>query len=226
MIWRRNPLNPLKKNLDSRFSCGSPRDPTVDPGRIDESERTEKKQGDTVSRVLRQSGKNPAVIDQILPRVYEELHSIAGLYMRKERREHTLSATDLVHEAYLRLSRSEPTSFRGRQHFFAAAAVAMRRVLVDHARRHQAQKRIPREQIVALDEAPDLAEVLDLDLLALDEALCDLSKLDQRLVQTVELRFFAGLSEQETAEVLEVSPATVRRSWAAAKIWLRRRMER
>ncbi|MEO1087145.1 MAG: ECF-type sigma factor [Acidobacteriota bacterium] len=179
-----------------------------------------------MSRVLRRAGENPDAIDQILPRIYDELHSMARLSLRKERREHTLSSTELVHEAYLRLNRSEATSFRDRQHFFAAAAVAMRRVLVDHARRHLAQKRIPRQQIVALDETPDLAAILDVDLLALDEALHALGELDRRMVRTVELRFFAGLSERQTAEVLNVSPTTVRRAWAAAKVWLRRRMER
>ncbi|MEM6793298.1 MAG: ECF-type sigma factor [Acidobacteriota bacterium] len=179
-----------------------------------------------MSQVLRQAGQNSAAIDQILPRVYRELYTIAQLSLRKERREHTLSATALVHEAYLRLSGSRPTSFRDRQHFFAAAATVMRRVLVDHARHHQAQKRIPREQTVAFDESLHLAETLDLDLLALDQALCALGALDPRLVKTVELRFFAGLSEQQTADVLEVSPTTVRRAWATAKVWLRREMQR
>ena len=180
----------------------------------------------TVSRVLRQAGKDPEIIDQILPLVYEELQNIAGIALRKERRDHTLSPTALVHEAYLRLCGSEPTSFQGRQHFFAAAALSMRRVLVDHARRQLADKRIPRGQIVPIDKTPEPAQVVDLDVLALDEALSALAQLNRRMAKTVELRYFAGLTEAQTAELLEVSPVTVRRDWATAKIWLRRKMER
>ena len=180
----------------------------------------------TVSRVLRDAVNNPDAIADILPLVYEELRKMASLSLRKERRNHTLSATALVHEAYLRLSSSDPTRFRGRQHFFAAAAVAMRRVLVDHARRQLAGKRIPRQHLVPLEEQQQLVSMIHPNLLALDQALDALAKVDQRMVQIVELRYFAGLSEKQTAEVLDVSPTTVRRSWAAAKVWLHRKMTR
>ena len=194
---------------------------------LQEAESISRSAPDTaVSRVLRQAADNPDVIADLLPLVYEELRGMANVAMRKERPEHTLSATALVHEAYLRLRGSDPTRFRGRQHFFAAAAVAMRRVLVDHARRQLAGKRIPRQQVVPLEDSPLLVTMIKPDLLALDQALETLGQVDERLVRIVELRHFAGLSERQSAEVLGVSMTTVRRSWAAAKVWLRREMLR
>ncbi|MEM6796000.1 MAG: ECF-type sigma factor [Acidobacteriota bacterium] len=177
-----------------------------------------------MSRVLRDAANNPDAIDDIFPRVYEELRSMAGQSLRHERQDHTLSATALVHEAYLRLSASDPTRLRGRRHFFAAAAVAMRRVLVDHARRQLAAKRIPRRQIEPLDDDQPLVSIVDPNLLALDQALFALGEVDPRMVRIVELKYFAGLSEQQAAEVLGVSNKTVRRAWAAARVWLHRKM--
>ena len=178
----------------------------------------------TVSRILRDAANDPDAIADIFPLVYEELRRMASLSLRQERRDHTLSATALVHEAYLRLSGSDPTRLRGRRHFFAAAAVAMRRVLVDHARRQLAAKRIPRQHIVPLEESQPLVSMVNPNLLALDQALSALGGVDKRMAQIVELKYFAGLSEQQTAEVLGVSNKTVRRSWAAAKVWLHRKM--
>lgn len=178
----------------------------------------------TVSRILREAADDPNAIADIFPLVYDELRRLASLSLRQERRDHTLSATALVHEAYLRLSSSDPARLRGRQHFFAAAAVAMRRILVDHARRQQAAKRIPRQQIVPLEDIQPFAYMIDANLLALDQALSALDDVDQRMARIVELKYFAGLSEQQTAEVLGVSNKTVRRSWAAAKVWLHRKM--
>lgn len=178
----------------------------------------------TVSRVLRGAANNPDAIADIFPLVYEELRSIAVHSLRQERRDHTLSATALVHEAYLRLSSSDPKRLRGRGHFFAAAAVAMRRVLVDHARRQLAAKRIPRRRMVPLEDNQPLVSMINPNLLALDQALFALGDVEPRMAQIVELKYFAGLSEHETAEVLGVSNKTVRRAWAAAKVWLHRKM--
>ena len=148
------------------------------------------------------------------------MRRIARRQLRSERPDHTLNTTALVHEAYLKLVDQTRAEWRDRVHFFAVAAQAMRRILVDHARKHLAAKRGGRQQQVPLEEA-----VLSIDdraetLLALDEALTDLARLDERLGRVVECRFFGGLSEEETAEVLGVTARTVRRDWVKAKGWL------
>lgn len=168
-----------------------------------------------------------AALERLLPLVYGELREIAEAHVRRERSGHTLQPTALVHETYLRLVAGAPRiDWKDRAHFFALASRVMRRVLVDHARRHQAAKRrAPEEAGAAWPAASALSRQLE-DVLAVDRALEDLAKLEERQSRLVELRFFGGLTVEETAEVLEVSPATVKREWASARAWLHRELSR
>lgn len=160
------------------------------------------------------------VVDRLFALVYEELRRIAHAHLLRERRDHTLSTTALVHEAYLRLVDQTRVEWQDRAHFCAVAARAMRRILVDYARRRQAQKRGGKEQPLPLDEARVAVDEQATLLLSLDQALDRLSALNERLAAVVEYRFFGGLTEKETAEVLDVSARTVRRDWVKAKAWL------
>jgi RNA polymerase sigma factor (TIGR02999 family) len=178
----------------------------------------------TLTRLLRGEAYGAEAIEEILPIVYKELRRNAAVFLRKEKAGHTLAATELVHEVYLRLFRDAQPQFNDRRHFFATAAIAMRRILVEHARRKQAGKRIPELALVSLDGAREQASGPAVDILSLDEALSALAKIDSRMAQVVELRYFAGLTESEVAEVLEVSRPTVSRTWKAARLWLRREM--
>jgi RNA polymerase sigma factor (TIGR02999 family) len=161
-------------------------------------------------------------LQALLPLVYDELKRLARNYLRNERPGHTLQSTALVHEAYLRLVQS-PLQLQNRTHFFAVAARLMREILVDHARSRRAAKRDYRCKIT-LDRAVALPQKRDVDLLALDDALDELSRLDPRQGRIVELRFFGGLSIGETSEILGISPATVKREWTTARAWLHREM--
>ena len=161
-------------------------------------------------------------LDDLLPLVYNELHRLAGYYMRGERPSHTLQTSALVNEAYLRLAGAEHIQWQNRAHFFAIAAQVMRRILVDHARRRDKQKRGGAVQKVELDEAMLVSEQRAAEVVALDDALKSLAEIDPRKSQLVELRFFGGMSIEETAEVLQVSPGTVMRDWTLAKAWLLR----
>jgi len=158
-------------------------------------------------------------LDALMPLVYDELRRLARGYMRRERPGHTLTTTGLIHEAYLRLIGQE-VNWQSRAHFFGIAAQMMRRVLVDHAKRQQRAKRGGRAPKVSLDEPALVTEAPNIDLVALDEALYRLEKLDPQRSRIVELRFFGGLSNQEASEVLGISPATVQRQWAGARAWL------
>jgi len=175
-----------------------------------------------VTRLLRawQRGETGAS-DALAPVVYEELRRLAASRLRNERASHTLQATALVHEAWLRLA-DQHADWQNRAHFFASAAGAMRRILVDHARRRTTAKRGHAATGVPIDDVMDLlpAPMPDQRLLALDEALDRLATLDARQAQVVELRFFAGLSVEDAAELLEISPTTIKREWATARAWL------
>jgi RNA polymerase sigma factor (TIGR02999 family) len=165
--------------------------------------------------------------DHLVPDVYAELRRLADGYVRRERAK-TVQATELVHEAYLRLARDAPSTFQNRAHFIAVAAISMRRLLVERARARAAAKRGGAAQVqVTLDESllagADPHHVVD--LIALDAALTDLAALDPSQARIVELRFFGGLSVEETAEAMSISPATVKRHWAVAKAWLLRALE-
>jgi RNA polymerase sigma factor (TIGR02999 family) len=166
---------------------------------------------------------NADALDRLLPLVYEELRRVARSRLRQERTDHTLQATALVHEAYLRLIRSHQTP-QNRAHLFAVAARLMREILVDYARRRAARKRGGTATMVALDESVAAPELAIVDLLALDEALSELHALDPRLCRVVELKFFAGLNIAETAEALQISTATVERDWTVSRAWLHQRL--
>ena len=165
-------------------------------------------------------------MDQLMPLVYDELRRLAQSYLRKERPGHTLQGTALVHEAYLRLIDQKQVKWQNRAHFFAMASQMIRRILVDHARGHRAAKRGDGAHKLSLEEAMGISGKTDLDLLALDDALNDLARLDPAQSRIVELRFFGGLSIEETAEVAGLSTATVNREWSAARAWLFRQMSR
>lgn len=157
----------------------------------------------------------------VFPIVYTELRRLARSRLRKERTNHTLQSTALVHEAYLRLLKSDPIRFENRDHFFAIAALLMRRVLVDYARHRNAAKR-DGGYILTLNDANVGPKAEDVDIVALDDALRELATLDPKQSRIVELRYFGGLSIEETARALDTSPATVKREWASARIWLHR----
>jgi RNA polymerase sigma factor (TIGR02999 family) len=161
-------------------------------------------------------------LEQLLPAVYSELRRIARTQMAKERLGHTLEPPALVHEAFLRIGHYERISWQNRAHFFAVAAGVMRRILVDHARRRRAAKRGGAGEPVTLSEAHLKEKPLNVDLLALDEALERLKRKDLRQASVVELRYFAGLSDEEIGSVLGVSAGAVKREWTVAKLWLRR----
>jgi RNA polymerase sigma factor (TIGR02999 family) len=159
----------------------------------------------------------------VIPIVYQELHRLAHHYLGKERRGHTLQSTALVHEAYLRLEKQGVQKLENRAHLLAVCAQLMRQILVDYARNHRAAKRDGGER-VTLDGIP--LKSRGVDVVALDEALKDLARLDPEQSRIVELRFFGGLSIEETAEVLNLSPMTVKRHWATAKLWLHKELSR
>jgi RNA polymerase sigma factor (TIGR02999 family) len=159
-------------------------------------------------------------LETLLPVVYTELRRIAARQLRRERDGHTLQPTALVHEAYLRLVEQRSVNWENRAHFFGVAAQVMRRVLVDHARRQGAKKRNAGAQRVPLDEAAEIAAVDQIPVMVLDHALGRLEKLDPGLAQIVELRAFGGLTIEEAAHVLNVSPTTAKREWRTARAWL------
>jgi RNA polymerase sigma factor (TIGR02999 family) len=161
--------------------------------------------------------------EELIPLIYGELRRVARYYLRHERPDHTLQSGALVHEAYLRLVGEQSPQWEGRTHFFGVAAQVMRHVLVDHARRRAAAKRSG-AQPVTLDTGMAIAENREPDLLVLDKALSRLAELDPHQSRLIELRFFGGLSIVETAAVLNISPATVKREWATARAWLKREM--
>ncbi|MBS1793733.1 MAG: sigma-70 family RNA polymerase sigma factor [Acidobacteria bacterium] len=160
-------------------------------------------------------------LDALLPLIYDELRRVAANQLRNERGDHTLQATALVHEAYLRLLEQRAVDWRNRAHFFSIAAEMMRRILVNYAVRRSAQKRGDGAARLSLEEAAGLSGEKDLDLVALDDALKRLAEYDETQARIVELRFFGGLTIEETAEVLEISDSTVKREWRMAKAWLR-----
>jgi RNA polymerase sigma factor (TIGR02999 family) len=170
------------------------------------------------------SGGDERAMDQLLPLVYDELRRLANHYLAQERPDHTLQPTALVHEAYLRLVETRNRDFRSRAYFFGVASKLMRRVLVDHARKHGAAIRGGGLTNISLDEAVDLPDGRELDLVALDEALNTLAAIDPRQSRMVELKFFGGLSVDEMAEVLGISAATIKRDWVWARTWLYREL--
>ena len=166
-----------------------------------------------------------AARDALIPLVYDELRRVAKKNLAGQRSDHTLQATALVHEAYLRLVNRKAANWQGRTHFFALAAQMMRQILVDHARMHNAEKRGGGTIALVLDDDVAGKPEMNLDLIGLDRAMKQLASLDARQSQIVELRFFGGLSIEEAARVVEISPATAKREWATARVWLHHAME-
>ena len=170
---------------------------------------------------------NKEALAMLIPLVYDELHRLAEHYMRNERVGHTLQPTALINEAYLRLASAEKADWQHRAHFVAVAAGTMWRVLIDHARKQKAAKRGGKQAALPLEDSPEyLSEERSEELIALDEALTRLQELDPRQSQVVELRFFGGLTVEETAKVLGISPKTVKRDWAVARAWLHGEMSK
>lgn len=166
-----------------------------------------------------------AARDALIPLVYDELRRVAKKNLAGQRTDHTLQATALVHEAYLRLVNRKAANWQGRVHFFALAAQMMRQILVDHARMRNAAKRGGGASTLLFEDAAAAGEEVNLDLIGLDKAMKRLASLDARQSQIVELRFFGGLSIEEAARVVDVSPATAKREWATARVWLHHAME-
>ena len=179
-----------------------------------------------VSLLLEQHRQGqPEAFAKLLALVYDELRKLAAYQLQTERPDHTLQPTALVHEAYLRIAgQGQHIQWQNKAHFFALAAQVMRHVLVDHARAQRTEKRGAGQTKIPLEEAEQLPVEADLDLVALDDALRALAEKDERKSRLVELRYFGGLSIEETAEVLNLSPTTVRREWTLTKAWLRREM--
>jgi RNA polymerase sigma factor (TIGR02999 family) len=184
-------------------------------------------QSEGITELLVDWGKgDQAALEKLMPLVYDELRRLASNYLRRERATHTLQPTALVNEAYLKLVDQRNAKWQNRAHFFGISAQLMRRILVDHARQHQAQKRGgSNQQRLSITSAERVAKQPEIDLLALNEALDELTQMDPQQAQIVELKFFGGLSIDETAEVLRISHATVERDWKMARAWLRRQLE-
>jgi len=180
---------------------------------------------DVTRLLIEWTGGSQHAMEELLPLVYDELRRLAGSYLRRERSDHTLQSTALVHEAYLRMVDQRNVTWQGRAHFFGIAAQMMRRILVDHARGRDAAKRGSGACKITLDEGLLAPAERDINLVALDQALEMLAKLDPKQARIVELRFFAGLSIEDAAEILKISPATVKREWAMAKAFLTRQMK-
>jgi len=181
---------------------------------------------DATNLLLAWSGGDASAFDKLVPLVYQELRVLAQRYMRRERPDHTLRPTALVNEAYLRLIDVNRIQWQNRAHFLAFAAQTMRRILVEFARNRHRQKRGGDAIHVTLGDVVEMAEEKQADLVALSDALTALASFDARMSQIVELRFFGGLSVQETADVLKVSAETVMRDWKTAKVWLLRELSR
>lgn len=184
------------------------------------------KQMDITQLLLEWGSGDATALDQLMPVVYAELRRIARRFMRRQGANNTLQTTDLVNEAYLRLIDSSRVKWQSRAHFFAVSAQLMRRILVDAARRRNSQKRGGGQVRVTLDERLDVAEAAGTDVVALDDALKRLAELNPRHSRIVELRYFGGLTEEQVAELLSVSPRTVRRDWSLAKAWLYRELSK
>lgn len=181
---------------------------------------------DVTRLLVRWSEGDKAALEELMPLVYNELRRLANYYLQRERKDHTLQSTALVHEAFLRLIDQREVRWQNRAHFFGVASQMIRRILVDHARAHQTAKRGGGAYTLALDDALGAEQKRDLDVVALDDALNSLADLDPQQARIVELRFFTGLTIEETAEAVGVSPATVKRDWNTAKAWLFRELSR
>jgi len=185
-------------------------------------ERVERESSPVTRLLIRWREGDPQALEDLMPLVYDELRRLAHHYLQRERPEHTLQSTALVHEAYLRLAGQNPPQWQNRAHFFGIAAHLMRQILVEYARGHSAAKRGGSACKLTLDDVVLLTPQVDVDVVDLDRALTELSELDVQQGRIVELRFFGGLTIEDTSEVLGISPATVKRDWITARAWLHR----
>ncbi len=181
---------------------------------------------DVTQALLAHSAGDRTALDRVLPLVYDHLRSLARRELRRERPDHTLTPTALVHEAYLKLVQLDRVSWQGRAHFFGACATEMRRILISYARMRKAEKRGGGSDHVPLENVVLATQTRPGEVVALDEALTRLEALSDRQARVVECRFFAGMGVEETAEALGISPATVKREWTAARAWLNRELSR
>jgi RNA polymerase sigma factor (TIGR02999 family) len=181
-------------------------------------------EGDVTQLLIQWRAGDRAALDRLMPLVYDQLRLIAGRFLRRENAGHTLQSTELVHEAYVRLIDQTRSDWQSRAHFYGVAATIIRNILVDHARARLAAKRGGDAPLLSLDEALAFPEKRDLDVIAVDDALLSLSRLDAQQSRIIELRFFAGLTIEETAEVLSISTSTVKRDWILAKTWILRHL--
>jgi RNA polymerase sigma-70 factor (ECF subfamily) len=182
---------------------------------------------ESVTTLLAEWSRGDAqALQRLTPLVYEELHRLASHYLRQEGQHNTLQTTALVHEAYLRMVQQDAVDWHGRSHFFGIAARLIRQILVDHARKRQAGKRDSGGPVLSFDEGIELPGGGHVDLVKLDDALADLARMDEQQSRIVELRFFGGLSVEETAGLIGISPRTVKRQWAIARAWLFRELSR
>ncbi len=188
--------------------------------------RNRDKSGEVTALLLRwQGGSDEEATAELMPLVYDELRRVARAYLQRERKDHTLQATALVHEAYLRLVDDTKLSWKDRAHFYGIAARMMRQILIQHARAHDATKRGGPGQIkLSLEQMPDLRSNSAVELVALDDALTDFTKIYPRKSKVVELKFFGGMEAKEISEVLQVSERTVTRDWNFARLWLSRQL--
>lgn len=170
--------------------------------------------------LIRASEGNKDAMAELMPFIYDQLHELASYYMQKERAGHTLQTTEIVHEAYLKLIDQKKANWQNRAHFLATAARAMRRILVDYARQHKAQKRGGGQKPISLEDAKGLPHQSAQEIEALNDALTALSEVDERAGKIVELRYFGGLTIAETAKVMHISPALVKKEWSMARAWL------
>jgi RNA polymerase sigma factor (TIGR02999 family) len=178
------------------------------------------KPNDITQLLLKWSKGSPAALEDLIPLIYPELRRLARRYMRQENPAHTLQTSALINEAYLRLAGQQSVEWQDRAHFFAVAAQVMRHILIDHARRHQVFRRGGGLLRVSLDETAVASHQRALEFMALDDALTKLAAVDARKSQIVEMRFFGGLTVEEIADVMKLSPITIKREWRAAKAWL------
>ena len=206
------PVNPLKQET-ANVSIWLPLSPKMETQRA-------------TDLLIEYSNGRREAIDDLLPLIYEELKRVAANYLRRERSDHTLQPTALVNEAYMKMVDITQVSWQNKAHFIGVAANQMRRILIDHARQHNAQKRGGEFHILTLNEEIDKAGEESTELIELDDALNELAKMDPVKAQIVELRYFGGLSVEETADALSVSPKTVMRDWQLAKAWLMRELRR
>jgi len=197
------------------------------PPRVSGQKRAVRGASNPVTELLvRWRDGDKAALDALMPLVYSELRRIANRYLQGERSDHTLQSTALVHEAYVRLTSQQLPQWQNRAHFFEVAAQLMRQILVDHARSYRASKRGGEFYKLALDDAEDQEKPIDVDIVALDDALKSLTAMDAQQAKVVELKFFGGLSNEDTAEALGISTSTVKRDWTTARAWLFRELNR